>query len=272
MLVHTHLFHTTSLLEPISYEMHTLHFNKLYAQVNCKHTRTRTITQLSVCVCYFSCVSVEDPCVHGRSCSCCRFLSVVSGPKVSSSTVTFGPSQDLLCLTTMVWGSSSADDTRPSSVGCVWAGSRVTGPGWEMAADTGVTEPKGHEESHRDGEKHRQGDGGEPEERTTSLGSICVPLMLSCSVSLYFLSSTPGSAFFLSSVFSHLFPLSLSLSLSLSAARSTALVASGNAVRSPLSLCDGGMACGVKGAMKRWRPSERGNTPFLHSVAIFYCP
>lgn len=84
-----------------------------------------------------------------------------------------------------------------------------------MAADTGVTEPKGHEGSHRDGEKHRQGDGGEPEVRTTSPGSICVPLMLSCSVSLYFLSSTPGSAFFLSSVFSPFLSLSLSLSLSL---------------------------------------------------------
>lgn len=104
-----------------------------------------------VCVCYFSCVYVcmEYPCVHGR---CCRFLSVVSGPKVSSSTVTFSPSQGLLCLTTMVWGSSSADDTRPSSVGCMWAGSRVTGSGWEMPPDTGVTEPKGHEERHRDGE------------------------------------------------------------------------------------------------------------------------
>lgn len=96
----------------------------------------------------------------------------------------------------------------------VWAGSRVTGPGWEMAADTGVTEPKGHEESHRDGEKHRQGDGGEPEERTTSPGSICVPLMLSCSVSLYFLSSTPGSAFSFLLCFLT-FSLCLSLSLPL---------------------------------------------------------
>lgn len=37
-------------------------------------------------------------------------------------------------------------------VWAVWGGSGMTGLGWGMAADTGVTEPKGHEESHRDGE------------------------------------------------------------------------------------------------------------------------
>lgn len=92
------------------------------------------------------------PCVHGHCCSSCHLLSVVSGPKVSSSTVTFCPSQDLLCPTTMVCSSSSADDIRPSSAGCMWARTRVTGTGWEMAVDTGVMEPKGHEESCRDDE------------------------------------------------------------------------------------------------------------------------
>lgn len=173
-----------------------------------------------------------------------RFLSVVSGPKVSSSTVTFSPSQDLLCLTTMVWGSSSADDTRPSGVGCMWAGSRVTGPGGEMAADTGVTEPKGHEGSHGDGENT-----GRVMEDNRRRGQLLWVALASLSCSLapsFFLSSTPGSAFLCPHCLCLVF---LTFSLSLSAARSTAPLASGNAVRSPLSLCDGGMACGVKG---RW--------------------
>lgn len=188
---------------------------------------------------YFGCVSecVEYTCVHGR---CCRFLSVVSGPKVSSSTVTFSPSQDLLCLTTMVWGSSSADDTRPSSVGCMWAGSRVTGSGWEMAADTGVTEPKGHEESHRDGEN--TGRVMEDNRRRRQLRWVApASLMLPCSDFLNFspLHLTLPSAAHTSFVFS------FSLSLPFCAARSSALFALDNAVRSPLSLCDGGMTCGL---------------------------
>lgn len=142
-------------------------------------------------MCPFGCVSVciEYPCVHGRCfccccCSGCRFLSVVSRPKVSSSTVTFSPSQDLLCLTTMVWGSSSADDTRPSSVGCMWAGRRVTGPGWEMAANTGVMEPKGHEESHRDGEN--SGRVMEDVQRRGQLLWVAFCISLSCSLALSF--------------------------------------------------------------------------------------
>jgi len=97
-------------------------------------------------------IFMGHPCVYECFGCRCWFSSVVSRPKVSSSTVTFSPSQDLLCLTTMVWGSRSADDTRPSSVGGMWAGRKVTGQGGEMAADTGVTKPKGHEESHRDEE------------------------------------------------------------------------------------------------------------------------
>lgn len=60
----------------------------------------------------------------------------------------------------------------------------------------------------------------------------------------------------------------------LSAARSAALLASGHAVRSPLSLCDGGEARGVKGAMERWRSSARGNTYSVPSITTFCltCP
>lgn len=76
------------------------------------------------------------------------------------------------------------------------------------------------------------------------MGSICVSLMLSCSVFLYF--SSPHLAL-PSSPPTSVLCFSLSLFPPLSAVRSTALLASGNAVRSPLSLCDGGMACGVKG-------------------------
>lgn len=151
MLRHTFISHC--IFTCCTFTLNIYYKSRWYCSIliNCMfhlHTFIHRQCHLWVCVCYFGCVSVEYPCVHGR---CCRFLSVVSGPKVSGSTVTFGPSQGLLCLTTTVWGSSSADDTRPSSVGCMWAGSRVTGSGWEMAANTGVTEPKGHEESHRDG-------------------------------------------------------------------------------------------------------------------------
>ena len=87
--------------------------------------------------------------------------------------------------TTMVWGSSSADDTRPSGVCCMWAGRRVTGQGWKMAADTGVTKPKGHEESHRDGEN--TGRVMEDNQRRGQLLRVAfVSLMLSCSAFLSF--------------------------------------------------------------------------------------
>lgn len=69
--------------------------------------------------------------------------------------------------------------------------------------------------------------------------------MLSCSVFLYF--SPPHLA--LSSSAPTSFVLCSSLSLSFSAARSSAPFPLDNAVRSPLSLCDGGMTCGVRG---RW--------------------
>lgn len=195
----------------------------------------------------------------------CRFPSVVSGPKVSNSTVTFSPSQHLLCLTKMVRGSSSADDTRPSSVGCMWGGRRVTGPGWEMAADTGVTEPKGHEESHRDGE-NTEGWRRITREEDNFSGKrwrLSHALLLCLCV---FLSSTPGSPLPLSPY--SLCSRFLSLSRSLSAARSTALLAPGNAVCSPLSLCDGGMACGVKG---RWSDGglQRRKT---HPLSLFCWP
>lgn len=117
-----------------------------------------------------------------------------------------------------------------------------------MAADTGVTEPKGHEESHRDGENTAR-----VKEDNQKRGQLLWVAFASLSCSLapsFCLSSTPGSVFLYLHCLCFLF-LTFSLSLSLSPARSTALLASGNAVRSPLSLCDGGMACGVKGAMKR---------------------
>ena len=65
------------------------------------------------------------------------------------------------------------------------AGRRVTGPGCEVAADTGVTEPKGHEESHGDGEntswvtEDNQGRGQLPRVALASL--LC-----SLATSLYF--------------------------------------------------------------------------------------
>lgn len=62
------------------------------------------------------------------------------------------------------WGGGS------SSAGGV---GRVTGEGWELAADTRVKEPRGHEESHRD-EKQRQGDGGEPERQRSPALTPCM--------------------------------------------------------------------------------------------------
>lgn len=83
-----------------------------------------------------------------------------------------------------------------------------------------------------------------------------------------FLSSTPGSPLLYPHTLlcSHFLPVSPSLSLSV--ARSTALLASGNAVCSPLSLCDGGMACGVKG---RWSDGglQRRKT---HPLSLFCWP
>lgn len=79
------------------------------------HPKQKCVFHLSGCVC----ICMAYPCVHGHCCSSCHLLSVVSGPKVSSSTVTFCPSQDLLCPTTMVCSSSSADGIRPSSAGCM---------------------------------------------------------------------------------------------------------------------------------------------------------
>lgn len=207
------------------------------------------------------------PCVHGHCCSSCHLLSVVSGPKVSSSTVTFCPSQDLLCPTTMVCSSSSADDIRPSSAGCMWAGTRVTGTGWEMAVDTGVMEPKGHEDSRRDDENTSRV--MEDNQKKGQLHQVaCGSLACSHAPSSYisFFHTWLGLPLPPHPFFSVLHFLSSFLSLSF--ARSTAPLASGDAVRSPRSLCDGGMVCGVKA---RWSDGGLQHKEKLPSTCSYYC-
>lgn len=205
---------------------------------------------------------MENPCVHVCCCSGCRFLSVVSGPKVSSSTVTFSPSQDLLCLTTVVWGSSSADDTWPSSVGCMWARRRVTGSGWEMAADIGVTEPKGHEGSHKVGENI----GWVMEDNQSGGQLLWVAFVsLSCSLALSVYSSLPHLALPSSATTAFVFSFSLSLSLLCSLYCSVGFRQCCPFPSLTLWWRDGLWS---EGAMKRWRPSAQGNTHLFPSFGI----
>lgn len=138
-----------------------------------------------------------------------------------------------ICSVLQQWCEVQAPLTTPDPP--AWAG--VTGPGREMAADTGVMEPKGHEESHGDGENTSGVTEDNQKKRTTSAG-LSHALMLRLSVFL-----TPDSL----SLPPAPLPLFSGPHFLSSSARSTAPVASCAAVRSPLSLCDGGMACGLKG-------------------------
>lgn len=141
----------------------------------------------------------------------------------------------------------------------------MTGAGRKMAADTGVTEPKGHEESHRDGENIGRVT-GDSQRRGQLLWVACATPSCSPAPSFY-ISLLPHTCLCLP--LPHCF---FSLAFPLYAARSTALLAPGNAVRSPLSLCDGGMAGGVKGRWSGGGLQHWENTLQLPSVAIFRCP
>lgn len=227
-----------------------------------------TLSATSVSVCVFRWSSFGCACVRGYCCSGGRFLSVVFGPKISSSTVTFSPSQDLLCLTTVVWGSSSADDRRPSSEGCMWARRRVTGPGWEMAADTGVMEPKGHEETHMDGKT--SGRVMEDNQRTEQLHWVAFP-SLSCSLALSLCISLLHSwlCLLLTNCLCFLFftfPRSLSLSLCCSLYCSVGFRQCCPFPSLTLWWRDGLWS---EKAMKRWRPSTQRNT--LLSLFWYFC-
>lgn len=160
MLRHTFISHC--IFTCCTFTLNIYYKSRWYCSIliNCMfhlHTFIHRQCHLWVCVCYFGCVSVEYPCVHGR---CCRFLSVVSGPKVSGSTVTFGPSQGLLCLTTMVWGSSSADDTRTLQCGLHVSREQSDRVGLRNGSRHRGHGAKGPWRESQGWSKHRQGDGG----------------------------------------------------------------------------------------------------------------